>query len=280
MSSVAEELKELRSLLESGAVKCTGNLLRLKKTCEELEASIGPQTPTAGDSSSASAAAVVAVAPPENLTRSSKSKADATDVPAANGATEASSIVKKTSRSATRTVDPNVMFVPVDSFGWDQSDKNVSIYVSGLDGVGALGDQKNNVVCDFTSKSFDLRVLNLKGKNYRLCKDNLDKEIVPDKSKVKVKANKIVLLLRKVPGKYGAEHWTDLAAKRKKKKVAGGKEDPMAGIMDLMKDMYDSGDDQMRATIGKAMMDARLGKKPKEPSMPSFDNDLGGKTTI
>ena len=31
-------------------------------------------------------------------------------------------------------------------------------------------------------------------------------------------------------------------------------DDPTAGIMDLMKDMYDSGDDQMKKTIGEAMM--------------------------
>ncbi|XP_039139237.1 calcyclin-binding protein-like [Dioscorea cayenensis subsp. rotundata] len=36
--------------------------------------------------------------------------------------------------------------------------------------------------------------------------------------------------------------------------------DPMAGIMDLMKNMYDEGDDEMKWTIVKAWSDARSGK--------------------
>ena len=40
--------------------------------------------------------------------------------------------------------------------------------------------------------------------------------------------------------------------------------DPSAGIMDLMKDMYNSGDDKMRETIGKAMLESR--KRRQRPS--------------
>ncbi|MQL89222.1 hypothetical protein Taro_021788, partial [Colocasia esculenta] len=36
--------------------------------------------------------------------------------------------------------------------------------------------------------------------------------------------------------------------------------DPMAGIMDLMKNMYEEGDDEMKRTIAKAWTDARSGK--------------------
>ncbi|KAL0924579.1 hypothetical protein M5K25_005421 [Dendrobium thyrsiflorum] len=40
----------------------------------------------------------------------------------------------------------------------------------------------------------------------------------------------------------------------------GKDKDPMAGIMDLMKNMYDDGDDDMKRTIAKAWSDARSGK--------------------
>ena len=40
--------------------------------------------------------------------------------------------------------------------------------------------------------------------------------------------------------------------------------------MDLMKDMYDSGDDQMKKTIGEAMLKSRQGQSPNAPS-----DDLG-----
>jgi calcyclin binding protein len=42
------------------------------------------------------------------------------------------------------------------------------------------------------------QVWGLSGRNYRLIKDNLDKDIVPDKSKIVVKKNKVVIKLQKV----------------------------------------------------------------------------------
>jgi len=53
-------------------------------------------------------------------------------------------------------------------------------------------------------------------------------------------------------GEFGYEHWTDLTAKRKRE--PGAKEDPMGGIMDLMKDMYEKGDDNMKKLIGESMV--------------------------
>lgn len=40
----------------------------------------------------------------------------------------------------------------------------------------------------------------LEGKNYRLLKENLDKEIVPEESKVVVKKNQVKVQLRKASG--------------------------------------------------------------------------------
>lgn len=39
---------------------------------------------------------------------------------------------------------------------------------------------------------------------------------------------------------------TDLESKKSKEQEAKTKDDPTAGIMDLMKDMYDSGDENMK----------------------------------
>jgi calcyclin binding protein len=52
-----------------------------------------------------------------------------------------------------------------------------------------------------------LQVLGLDGKNYRLLKDNLDKDIVPEKSRIIVKKNKVVVTLQKVKGTYSYESW-------------------------------------------------------------------------
>ena len=81
-----------------------------------------------------------------------------------------------------------VVFNPIPSFGWDQDDygkepNHVYVYVtSGMDGVGEV---KDRVSCQFTERSFDMRILDFGGKNYRLVKTGLSKDIVPAESKVR-----------------------------------------------------------------------------------------------
>jgi calcyclin binding protein len=163
-----------------------------------------------------------------------------------------------------------VVYVPITSFAWDQNGYDspvVTVYVD-LERVGTVKDQ---VKCDFTSSSFDLRVMSLDGKNYRLVKDNLDKDILPEKSKILVKKNKIVVKLHKVKGQYSYESWTNLTSKKTSDKRNKANKDPSAGIMDMMKDMYDEGDDNMRKIIGEAMLKSKSGEKMDTSSMPSMD---------
>lgn len=119
-------------------------------------------------------------------------------------------------------------FVPVESYSWDQGSFNsstVTIYVE-LDGVG---DVKDNVQVSFTKSSFDLTVVGLGGKNYRLVKENLEKDIVADQSTYVVKKNKVVLKLQKLKGEYSYDHWTQLTAKKKREETESSKKDPMGG---------------------------------------------------
>lgn len=149
-------------------------------------------------------------------------------------------------------------YVPIGSHSWDQDGygkepNNVYVYIlSGFDGIG---EQKESVTCDFTKNSFDLKIHDFNGKSYRLLKNNLDKNIIVEESKVIVKKNSIKICLRKEKGKYGYDTWTDLTAKRQK--TTDIEKDPGAGIMDLMKQMYEEGDDQMKKTIGEAMLKSR-----------------------
>jgi calcyclin binding protein len=157
-------------------------------------------------------------------------------------------------------------YIPIDSFAWDQGGYNsdtVSIFID-LPGVGAV---KQNCKINFRQTSFDLTVTELNGKNYRLVKDNLEKDIVPESSKMIVKANKIVLKLAKVKGEYSYDHWNNLTAKKPRGADSGTKKDPMGGIMDMMKDMYEDGDDNMRKIIGEAMLKSQNGEKPTAPGM-------------
>ena len=128
-------------------------------------------------------------------------------------------------------------YTEISTFGWDQGaydSDTVSVYVtSGMKGVGEV---KDRVTCDFTASSFDLRIQDFNGKNYRLFKDNLEKDILPDKSKVSVRANRITVKLRKVKGDYSYDHWQSLTSKKEKAARAAASKDPMGGVMDMMKE--------------------------------------------
>lgn len=165
-------------------------------------------------------------------------------------------------------------YIPISSFSWDQAgiDKPlVTIYVDILNvGTIPIENREQQISCDFTVDSFDLRVEDLNGKNYRLVQDNLDKDIEPSKCKYVVKANKIVIKLHKaVDTTMGSglgqkyENWTVLACKKtKEQKIAAKKKkanNPMDSLQDMMKDMYDEGDDKMKSIIGEAMAKSRGG---------------------
>jgi len=157
-------------------------------------------------------------------------------------------------------VGPSIEYTSVASFGWDQdsygTDPNyIYVYVtSGVDGVGAI---KDRVTCDFGKDSFDLKVNGLNGKNLRLLKRGLEKDIVAAESKCIVKKNQIKIKMLKKKGQYGYESWTELTAKRSKTDEDGKEKDPSSSLMDMMKDLYDNGDDSMRKTLGEAMMKSR-----------------------
>lgn len=135
----------------------------------------------------------------------------------------------------------------------------VTLYID-LPSVGSV--PKENISCAFTETSFDLIVKDLNGKTYRLFKDNLENSIDVEKSKKVIKADKVLVKLAKKKSEYGSyDHWSSLTAKKQKKPSA--KDNPAAGIMDLMKDMYESGDDNMRKVIGETMMKQRTGELEK-----------------
>jgi calcyclin binding protein len=165
----------------------------------------------------------------------------------------------------------NTMYTSIDRFSFDAGGYSapfVTLYVP-LPSVGSI--PKDNITCNFTASSFDLIVEDLVGKSYRLYKDNLEHNIDPEKSKYIVKADKVLVKLAKIKGDYGSyDMWNELTAK-KKKKAGKTKDDPSASIMELMKDMYDSGDADMKRMIGETMEKQRRG----ELNGPPKDMDMG-----
>lgn len=179
----------------------------------------------------------------------------------------APAVAEATTAAPTKaTVVASGTYVPIESFYWDQGQYNsptVSVYLE----VENVGSVKDKVDVTFTKTSFDAKVMDLNGKNYRLVKENLEKDIIPENCKFIVKNNKIILKLAKVKGEYSYESWTSLTAKKSRAETAASKKDPGAGIMDMMKDMYDSGDENMKKIIGEAMLKSRNGEAPSAPSM-------------
>jgi len=180
--------------------------------------------------------------------------------------------------SAPKTVKPakysssSTTFSPIDKFAFDAGGYDsqfVTLYIP-LVGIGSLKkSDKEAVTCKFTKLSFDFVTLGLDGKSYRLFKENLEKDINPEKCKMIVKADKAIIKLAKVKGEYSYDHWTQLTAKTTKKKSEGKKSDPQDSIMDLMKNMYDEGDDKMKKVIGEAMLKSRDKKGP-----PGLDDPM------
>ncbi|XAR59346.1 hypothetical protein NMG60_11015150 [Bertholletia excelsa] len=146
---------------------------------------------------------------------------------------------------------PAINYITLGSFSWEQDNDKVKIYVS-LEGV----DQEK-VEANVKPMSCDVKFHDVQGKNYRCAIPKLNKEIVPEKCKVVVKPTRVIITLPKA----SKGNWLDLHFKEDKLKPNMDKDrDPMSGIMDLMKNMYEEGDDDMKRTIAKAWTDARSGK--------------------
>lgn len=96
----------------------------------------------------------------------------------------------------------------------------------------------------------------------------MDKEIDAAKSSIRVKQNRLTISLIK---KDKNATWMNLTEKNAKASTnpASESSDPSAGIMDMMKNMYNEGDDDMKRTIAKAWTESR-NKSPGDMDMPKL----------
>ncbi|XP_012525172.1 calcyclin-binding protein [Monomorium pharaonis] len=152
--------------------------------------------------------------------------------------------------------------VKLNNYGWDQTSTTMKLYIT-LNNVHQL--PKEAVVCNFTEKSLDLRILGLDNKNYHLPINNLCGEINTEKSNFKVKTDMIVVSL----AKKVAKDWSHVTLVEKRIKDAktpsmpelGEDSDPSSSLMNLMKKMYQDGDDEMKKTIAKAWTESQEKQK-------------------
>ena len=146
--------------------------------------------------------------------------------------------------------------VKITSYAWDQSDKFVKIYLSDLKGIHNIANAEISV--STVDKMHILTVNNLNGKRYIF---NVPKLLHSTTSiSFKVKTDLILLLLKK----EAVQKWDYLTELEKIKNAEKNKvpdfdknDDPSASIMNMMKKMYDEGDDEMKRTIAKAWTESR-----------------------
>ena len=175
----------------------------------------------------------------------------------ASSSAAAPTLVSAPPRVASAPAAANVtVWTAISNYGWEQTSDTVTVTIFDqlLSGVGTLSATATS--CEFTSTSFDLRVRGLSNKNLRLLVTNLEKDILPAQSTFVVGKNRITLRMKKV---NSYDHFINLVSKKPRVKEAKAKDnaDPTAGIMDLMKDMYEDGDDQTKKVIAEAFAKSR-----------------------
>lgn len=160
--------------------------------------------------------------------------------------------MKETTTKPVSIGAPKCYDIKLNNYAWDQTDDYVKLYIS-LNNVQNL--DKDAVYCNFFENSIDLHVIGLDNKNYFLPINNLCEAIVTEKSFIKVKTNMIVVSLAK-KAKKSWSHVTSVEKILKEAKSSSFKntpnDDPNDSIMNLMKKMYQEGDDEMKRTIAKA----------------------------
>ena len=170
-------------------------------------------------------------------------------------------MANQNTNSVTQSVAAKSYDVPYKSYSWDQSDKFVKFYLTNLKNVQDL-QKPDGFQSSFQSKSVNFRVCNLLGKNHVFEIKELAYEINPDKSMYKVKSDMVVIMLAKA--KEG-QNWSHVTAAEKAKadkknevpKMDDDSGDPSKGLMNMMKKMYDEGDDDMKRTIAKAWTESQ-----------------------
>jgi len=168
-------------------------------------------------------------------------------------------------KGSTTTVGAGTTLLPttkITTYAWDQSEKFLKLYVSV---PGAAPGQESNIRFEVQAKSVDFYANDIAGKNYYFTVKGLLLPVTPDGSTFKVKNNEILLMIKK---KDVGKTWPSVTElefqdkeKNKPKMDDKADDDPNAGLMKMMKQMYETGDDDMKRNINKAWSEAQDKKK-------------------
>ncbi len=130
------------------------------------------------------------------------------------------------------------------------------------DGFANLKEHpKEKILTTFKKNSFAVGILNWNKNNFKFAGNNLCHEIDPEGSYVKQTSSGLVVYLKKVKT---SDHWDNL---EKKKSITGDSEDkkepskdPNQGLMDMMREMYQNGDPEMKRIIAESWTKSKSGE--------------------
>lgn len=167
---------------------------------------------------------------------------------------------------------------PITRFAWDQGDTNTAWVTVSVE----CAVKREEVECSFDASSFDLRI----SKRWRLVKNALDRDIVPEESFVVVKPTRVLVRLRKVKGPGGSyDLWArlDKAGGKKERDAAMAPRYEGSQYYDVVKTLYERGGDSMKKKIGEAIernkaRDAEFGG-PEGPLAELFPPDKNSSAT-
>ena len=156
----------------------------------------------------------------------------------------------------------SLLFTTISKYALDTSnEKFVKLYLTdGFEGIKTFNS--SNIKSKFTKTSFDICVIGWKNKNYRFSCFNLNKDINPKDSYVKQTNSGLIVYLKK---ENNSDTWESLEKKKglfgnKDENEEGGADknkDPNASLMEMMRDMYQNGDPEMKRMIAEAWTKSR-----------------------
>lgn len=149
-----------------------------------------------------------------------------------------------------------IIYTPITKYALDTSGSKVKIYLT--DGFEGIKDfNQDNIKSKFGPKSFEVTIMGWKQKNFKIASNKLNKEINPEESKVKATSSSLIIYLAK---KNSGDFWDALEEKKNvfdkpendEEKSKDKDQDPTSSLMEMMKNMYQNGDPEMKKMIAEA----------------------------
>ncbi|CAA9991176.1 calcyclin binding protein, putative [Plasmodium knowlesi strain H] len=202
----------------------------------------------------------------ENVKEKIKRCIENTTIEIAKLKLEESQTPNKITENNTPLNDSNLSYSSVQSFAWNQEGNKVTVFLTVKD---IHNIDKDKICADFDERSFEIKMHQVNKKNYRFCVKKLHEKIVPGKCSFKIKKDALHVYLIKQDQKY----WSNLHFKESPmSKIRAPKMDeqaePSTMLMNMMKQLYQEGDSDMKRTIAKAWCEAN--EKKSEFSVPNF----------